>query len=182
MNRIRIVIAGEGGQGAQTIAKLFALASFENDKEVSYLPNFGVEQRGGVSVAFLQISDEDIPFPKFKFADLLVVLSPRSVERSRIYVTKDTTVIFNSSFIKKTGYKAKKQFGVDATILARDELTPRVFNIIIAGAMMNFIPYLSSEDFKLALKKQLGYKYEKNPELEELNNKAFDMGEKTIKK
>ena len=54
---LRVVIAAEGGFGAQTAAAVLAEAAYESDKEALYIPNFGVEQRGGVSVAFLQIGD-----------------------------------------------------------------------------------------------------------------------------
>ena len=48
MARTKIVLAGEGGQGVQSIAKILVEAGYEAGKEVLYIPNFGVEQRGGV--------------------------------------------------------------------------------------------------------------------------------------
>ena len=50
MSRTKIVLAGEGGQGVQSIAKILVEAGYEAGKQVLYIPNFGVEQRGGVSV------------------------------------------------------------------------------------------------------------------------------------
>jgi hypothetical protein len=75
MARIKIVLAGEGGHGVQSVAKILVEAAYEANKEVLYIPNFGVEQRGGVSIAFCQISDEKIGEPIgvlilcFKFED-----------------------------------------------------------------------------------------------------------------
>ena len=60
MARTRIVLAGEGGQGVQSIAKILVEAGYEAGKEILYIPNFGVEQRGGVSIAFCQVADEKI--------------------------------------------------------------------------------------------------------------------------
>ena len=60
MSRTKIVLAGEGGQGVQSIAKILVEAGYEAGKQILYIPNFGVEQRGGVSIAFCQISDEKI--------------------------------------------------------------------------------------------------------------------------
>ena len=62
MARTKIVLAGEGGQGVQSIAKILVEAGYEANKEILYIPNFGVEQRGGVSVAFCQIGDEKIGY------------------------------------------------------------------------------------------------------------------------
>lgn len=70
MSRTKIVLAGEGGQGVQSIAKILVEAGYEAGKQILYIPNFGVEQRGGVSIAFCQISDE-----KSASRDLLRVIS-----------------------------------------------------------------------------------------------------------
>lgn len=62
----KVAIAGEGGQGVQSIAEILAEAANEEGKNALYIPNFGVEQRGGVSIAFVQVSDGDIGAPKFR--------------------------------------------------------------------------------------------------------------------
>ena len=76
-NLKRILVAGEGGQGVQAIASIIAKVAHGLNKKVVHLPNFGVEQRGGVSLAFIQISDEEISFPKFQDADIAVILAER---------------------------------------------------------------------------------------------------------
>ena len=75
----KIAIAGEGGQGVQMIAEILAEAANQMGKNAIYIPNFGVEQRGGVSIAFVQISDGPIGAPKFVEADILIPVSPRAV-------------------------------------------------------------------------------------------------------
>ncbi|NLW55286.1 MAG: pyruvate oxidoreductase subunit gamma [Firmicutes bacterium] len=98
--RLKIVIAGEGGQGVQAIGELLAEAAYRSGQQALYIPNFGVEQRGGVSIAFVQISTEKIGFPKFQKADLLAVLSPRSVERTKGYLKPGTIYLYDESAIK----------------------------------------------------------------------------------
>lgn len=63
---VKIVLAGEGGQGVQSVAQILTDAAALEGKEILYIPNFGVEQRGGVSIAYVQIGDERIGAPKFK--------------------------------------------------------------------------------------------------------------------
>lgn len=82
---IKILLAGDGGQGVQTIADLICRAAFETGLQVSYIPNYGLEQRGGVSLSFVQIADEKINYPKFTKPDILVILSPQARVRTAQY-------------------------------------------------------------------------------------------------
>lgn len=95
----RIAIAGEGGQGVQMIAEILAEAANQMGKNAIYIPNFGVEQRGGVSIAFVQISDGPIGAPKFVEADILIPVSPRAVERTTMHAGEDTIYIYDDSLV-----------------------------------------------------------------------------------
>jgi len=97
--QVKIVIAGEGGQGVQAIGDILAEAGNVEGREALYIHNFGIEQRGGVSLAFVQISREPIGSPKFRHGDVVVALSERAVERTKQYVTPDTFFLFDSSLI-----------------------------------------------------------------------------------
>lgn len=90
---VKILIAGDGGQGVQTMAEIISQAAFVKDFFVSYVPNYGLEQRGGSSLAFLQISDRDVAYPKFSTPDVLVVMSPAARERVVGYEKKSVKVI-----------------------------------------------------------------------------------------
>lgn len=82
---IKILLAGDGGQGIQTVANLLTQTAFANDFYVSDIPNFGLEQRGGVSLAFLQISHDQITYPKFNEPDILLIMSEQARKRSVFY-------------------------------------------------------------------------------------------------
>lgn len=97
MANIKIALAGEGGQGVQTIAMLLAEAAYQNGRQAIYIPNFGVEQRGGVSIAYVQISDEPIGAPRFKEGDVVVALSDRAIERVQIHVGENTVLVYDNS-------------------------------------------------------------------------------------
>lgn len=87
---IKILFAGDGGQGVQTIAEIIFQAAFAQDWEVSLIPNYGLEQRGGVSLAFLKISDKKISYPKFSVADWLIVLSSQAKSRTNNFRGPET--------------------------------------------------------------------------------------------
>lgn len=90
---MKILIAGVGGQGAQTAAQAIAKAAFREGKKVLYIPNFGVEQRGGASIAFVTVSDKPVVYPKFRTADILGLLSDKIEERIKRYQGPKTKVI-----------------------------------------------------------------------------------------
>ena len=189
MSLMRIALAGEGGQGVQSIAEILAEAAYNENQQALYIPNFGLEQRGGVSIAFLQFSDRRIGAPKFQKADIVISLSARAVARTLNYSGPETLYVYDSSFkIGPDGLpqEAKQIIALPAIETANNELHPRVFNIIIMGAVIGLSNVVSFEAAKAALEHKLGYKFEKDPKLRELNFKALEIGremaEKSLKK
>ncbi len=89
---IKILIAGNGGQGVQTSAKILAQAVFQSGRHASFIPNYGLEQRGGMSLAYLQISDEEIAYPRFAKPDILVMISEEVKERVKQYIFSDIQI------------------------------------------------------------------------------------------
>ncbi len=186
MNKaVKIVIAGEGGQGVQSVAEIIAEAANEEGKEALYIPNFGVEQRGGVSVAFLQIGTEPIGSPKFQKADIVIALSDRAVKRTHQYVDKKTVFVYDTSIEEVADNlpeNAGRIIGIPAIEVSKHELHPRVFNIIIMGAVIKATGVVSEKEARAAIEKKLGYKFERNPDLRELNFKAITRGIELVEK
>jgi 2-oxoglutarate ferredoxin oxidoreductase subunit gamma len=227
---IKIAIAGEGGQGVQSIAEILAEAANQEGKNALYIPNFGVEQRGGVSIAYVQISDGQIGAPKFQKADILIPLSPRAVKRTQMHAGKDTVYIYDNSQIAEAEVndnimgmqyfdvtpscptdlgeqqdlnageaktcsftkpgpgvdpkdipEVKKVVAIPANDIAKNELHPRVFNIIILGAIIAATEVLPMEAIKNALEAKLGDKFKANPKLREMNFQALERGYQLIK-
>lgn len=176
---VKIALAGEGGQGVQSVANIITEAAYEEGYEALYIPNFGVEQRGGVSVAFVQIADEHIGSPKFKIADIVIALSDRAVRRTKQYVGPNTIFVYDANIQgveDDLPKNAKKILAIPALKVAKEELHPRVFNVVIMGAVIGATNVVSKEKAKEAIEKKLGYKFEKEPELRELNFKALERG------
>jgi 2-oxoglutarate ferredoxin oxidoreductase subunit gamma len=184
MDLKRIILAGEGGQGVQTIAKLLVETAYKSGHQVAYLPNFGVEQRGGVSLAFVQISKrEPIAFPKFKEADILIITAPRAIKRVGQYITADTLIVFDNSLITEkelSEYKNTK-LAIPATYLAKEKLSPKVFNMVIFGAVLEEIGGFKEKIAKEIILELLREKIAKKPQLKNLNLRAYDIGSGTVK-
>lgn len=181
----RIALAGEGGQGVQSVAEILAEAAYNENKQTIYIPNFGLEQRGGVSIAFIQFSDSRIGAPKFNKADAVIALSERAVDRTLGYSDANTLYVYDSSFnvtSEDLPKEAKKIIAIPAVETANNELHPRVFNIIIMGAVIGLTNVVAFDSAKNALEKKLGYKFEQNPKLRELNFRALEIGKQMAEK
>jgi len=175
----KIALAGEGGQGVQSVAMILTEAAYDEGRQALYIPNFGVEQRGGVSVAYVQISDEPIGSPKFKTGDIVIALSDRAVYRTKQYVDARTVFVYDAGIeIPKEELPAPagKILSIPAIQVAKEELHPRVFNVVIMGAVIGFTKVVSVEKAQKALEDKLGYKFEQDPSLRDLNYKALERG------
>ncbi|MGI6551065.1 MAG: 2-oxoacid:acceptor oxidoreductase family protein [Syntrophomonadales bacterium] len=182
MGLVRIALAGEGGQGVQSVAEIMAEAAYHEGKQAIYIPNFGLEQRGGVSIAFLQVSDRRIGAPKFNKADVVVALSQRAMIRTHIYSGPDTIFVYDSSFeVGEGDLPSQYKMALDIPAVEKSkELNTRVFNVIIMGAILELTNMIPVEAARSALVKKLGYKFEKTPELKEMNFKAIEVGQALV--
>lgn len=182
---VKIALAGEGGQGVQSVAGIITDAAYAEGKEALYIPNFGVEQRGGVSIAFVQISDENnIGSPKFTKGDIVIALSDRAVRRTTQYVDENTVFIYDASIEgiqDDLPTNANKVLAIPAIEVSKNELHPRVFNVVIMGAAIGATGVISLEEAKKSIEAKLGYKFEQNPKLRELNFKALERGFELVK-
>lgn len=184
MNLKRIIIAGEGGQGIQSLAYILTRCAFSQKLSVSYLPNFGVEQRGGVSLAYIQISSDAISFPKFTKADILVLLAPRAEKRIEMYLKKDTVLIFDNSLISENAishFRVEK-VAIPASVYAKEHLIPRVFNMIMLGALAAEIDRLKIKKLEKEIIDYFVEKFEKAPQLKHFNLSAVNYGYDMVKK
>lgn len=209
MRTWKIIAAGEGGQGVQALAETLALAAYRSGMNALYIPNFGIEQRGGVSLALVQISEKEIGAPKFRTADLAAALSPRSLERSRQYFGPETIILYDSSlidapkvsdsvvglqsydtiapeaFAERVAYGGEREpaavagrrvVALPASDMAREKLHPRVFNMIVLGAVIGLTGIVPLETVRQALEEKLERRFKKDPRLREHNFRALELG------
>lgn len=173
---IKILLAGEGGQGVQAIGKILSDAGYQQGLNVSFIPNYGVEQRGGVTIAFIQYrKDQTIVYPKFSQADILVWLSKRSIKRTQQYVGKNTLVVYNLGSIKKL--KNQSYIGINFNDLANEINSYRSVNLIVLGFILQHLTdWLEIKKIKQVINKKFEKYYKLNPKLKELNDKGVDIG------
>lgn len=179
----RILIAGEGGQGVQSMAHVLAQTAFDLGLHVSFMPNYGVEQRGGVSLAFIQIGTGVIGFPKFSTADIIVNMRSRAIDRIDEYIGDSTLYIYDCDLISgsELAHVKAEKLAIPATSCATEKLTAKVFNIILLGALSAELSVLTTKALEVALDKNFAEKYVKTPQLRNFNKKALELGIKIAK-
>jgi 2-oxoglutarate ferredoxin oxidoreductase subunit gamma len=158
---LKILIAGDGGQGIQIMADVISQAAFAKDLFVSYVPNYGLEQRGGASLAFIQISDRDVAYPKFSSPDILVIMSDESRVRVAGYGHKGVKVIDIKDFLQ---------------ILDANEISPTSYNVFFLGVLTKVLEdnqIKLGDDIFAALENKLS----KKPNWEE-NKRVYLIGNK----
>ncbi len=177
---IKILLAGEGGQGIQTIAKALAYAAVDAGSECSYIPAFGVEQRGTPSVAFITVDKNEIRYPRFDVADFVIILQKRAVSAVVDYISPNTKVIFDSSTMTPADLPktAVQIYGIPATKYAYEKFTPRAFNVLVLGKVTKVLNF-PAETAWATIMKLLGKKF-KTKEIEQKNRDAYDFGREVI--
>jgi len=158
---MKIMIAGEGGQGAQVLAKIIADAAYKQKYNISYIPHYGVEMRMGVSFAYLILDKKTIYFPKFQKADLLIIMTKREIEIPKKFIEKTTRVI-NALELNK--------------YLKSKNLSNKPLNMLTLGII---IKELNTSEFRLDAKmiiKEIENALGKNKDMLKDNLEAFNLG------
>lgn len=143
---MKILFSGEGGQGIQVMAKIFANALLMQDYKVVLMPHYGVEMRMGISMAYLQVDDKEIFYPKFKSADILIAMTARDLKLTKSYAKWGTKVINGMNL---------------SGLLKENELSSKSLNMLVLGILSKEFKKklpLDTGNVKTMIKKILGKK------------------------
>jgi len=169
-----IIIAGFGGQGVMSMGQLIAYSGMHEEKNVSWLPSYGPEQRGGTANCSVIISDEPIGSPLISKPTIVIVLNRPSFDKFEPLVAPGGILIVNSSLIdKKSTREDITVIEIPATQLSVDIGEPRVSNSIILGAFIKLSKAVSLDSVVEALKKVLP---ERRHNLIPINKVALENG------
>ena len=151
-----IVIAGFGGQGVLSMGKILAYSGIMEDKEVSWFPAYGPEQRGGTANVTVIISDEQISSPVVNNYDSAIVLNQPSLDKFEEKVKPGGVLIYDQYGINN---KVKRKDIDVYCVNAMDESVKmensKVFNMIILGGLLKVSPMLKIENVMKGLKETL---------------------------
>lgn len=169
-----ILLAGFGGQGILFAGKLLAYYGLYEDKQVSWLPSYGPEMRGGTCNCSVTISDEPISSPLILTPTTLIVMNTPSFNRFISSVQPNGRAFIDSSLVEEKCERSDIEcFYVPATQLAADNNLKGMANIILVGKMLKETGVNSSEMIKKAMTKVIP---PKKAALLESNLKAIELG------
>lgn len=156
---LKLLLAGDGGQGIQTMAEIICQAAFEKGWQVTHIPNYGLEQRGGVSLSFIQISDLSISYPKFTRPDILLVMSKQAQERTKQQQNSGSKIL------------NLENYSLD---LKENNILPQNYNVFFLGVLSKIFEkkeIITKEDVFNLIEEKLSKKFNW-----EENKKAFEIG------
>ena len=149
-----ILLAGFGGQGILFAGKILAYSGLMDEKEVSWLPSYGPEMRGGTCNCSVCISDDPIGSPLVLEPSVLIVMNTPSMEKFAGSVKPGGVIISDSTMVDvKTDRTDVKAFYIPATQLAQDNALAGGANIILLGKLFRETGIVSAETFKKAVEK-----------------------------
>ena len=168
------IFAGFGGQGILMMGYLTALAGMRQGKNVTFLPSYGAEIRGGTANCTVVVGDEEISSPVSSLPDYLVVMNHPSLMRFGSLVKDNGTVLINSSLIQASTRRPDLcEIRLEANKLANDLGAGRSANMVMLGALAQVSGLVDLDVLKAALKEtKLGAKIE----ILKLNQRALELG------
>lgn len=176
----KIIFAGFGGQGVMLLGQLITYAGMFEDKEVSWLPSYGPEMRGGTANCHVMVSDKPIASPVIsKNATTAIIMNLPSLNKFENELVKDGLLLINSSLIeKKTSRDDVRVYYIPANDIAVELGNPKVANIVMLGAYLELTKVVKPETVIKALKKIFG---EAKAHLITLNEGALKRGAELVK-
>lgn len=151
-----IIIAGFGGQGVLSMGKILAYAGLMEGKEVTWMPAYGPEQRGGTANVTVIISDEPISSPILSKYDTAIVLNQPSLDKFQPKVKVGGDLIYdNFGILQAPTREDIGNYHINAMETAAQEKMMKSFNMIVLGGLLKLHPIVSVENVIKALKKTL---------------------------
>ena len=175
-----IIISGFGGQGVLSMGKLLAYAAMMEGKEVSWLPAYGPEQRGGTANCTVIVSDNKIPSPIISHYTTAILLNQPSIEKFMPAVKSVGTLIYDTSGIIAPPTNDNLEiYSINAMDAAAEMKNIKTFIMIVLGGLIKIKPIVSIENIAKALHKTLPERHHK---LIPINEEALRRGFDIIKK
>ena len=170
----QILIAGFGGQGVLFAGKLIANKGMLEGKEVSWLPSYGPEMRGGTANCSVILSDTPVGSPIVGNPDILLVMNLPSLDKYENAVPKGGKIFVDSSFIERKVERTDVDaYYIPATKMAAEEGMPTLANMILLGKVIKETGILNYDDMRSLFEKIVSAK---KKDLIEVNLKALDLG------
>jgi 2-oxoglutarate ferredoxin oxidoreductase subunit gamma len=151
-----IIIAGFGGQGVLSMGKILAYSGIMQNLEVSWMPSYGPEMRGGTANVTVIISDNRISSPILTEFDSAIILNQQSLDKFEPMIKKGGILLYDNNGISRPPVRKDINiYCVEATLEASRMSAAKTFNMIILGAFLKVKPVVELENVIKGLEKSL---------------------------
>jgi 2-oxoglutarate ferredoxin oxidoreductase subunit gamma len=169
-----IIIAGFGGQGVLSMGKILAYSAVMQDKEVSWMPSYGPEMRGGTANVTVIVGDETISSPILNSFDTAIILNQQSLDKFEHSIKSGGVLLYDNNGITRLPQRKDiKVYLIEAAAEASRMKSNKTFNMIVLGAYLKIKPIVDLEHVKVGLKKSFP---ERHHHLLPLNEAAILKG------
>lgn len=173
-----IIIAGFGGQGVLSMGKILAYAGLMDDLEVTWMPSYGPEQRGGTANVTVILSDSSISSPIVDSYDTAVILNQQSLDKFESKVKPGGTLLYDPYGIHHAPTRTDINIvPVEAMLKSVELKNAKTYNMILLGALLAKRPIVPVEAVIKGLRKTLP---ERHHHLIPLNEQAIEAGMKLV--
>ncbi len=174
MSTMQFLFSGFGGQGILFAGKFMVYKGMLEGKQVSWLPSYGPEMRGGTASCSVIVGDEPVGSPIVTRPDVLVAMNLPSFDRYEPAVVPGGTVFLDSTLIsRKPARSDVTVYEIPATKLASDNGIPTLANMIIVGKILHVLGQFDQGDVEAALKKVISAKH---ADMMQANLRALQLG------
>ena len=174
MASTQFLFSGFGGQGILFAGKFIAYKGLTDGKQVSWLPSYGPEMRGGTASCSVIVSDDSVGSPIVSKPDVLVAMNLPSLDRFENDVVPGGLIFADSTLIERKVERTDvKAYYVPATRLASESALGNLANMIILGNMLKVLDDFGEDSVEAALKKVISAK---RADMLEFNAKALRLG------
>ena len=168
------LFSGFGGQGILFAGKFLAYKGLIDNKQVSWLPSYGPEMRGGTASCSVIVSDEPVGSPIVSNPDILIAMNLPSFDRYENAVKKGGIIFADSTLIERKAVRDDVTvYYIPATRLASENGMPTLANMIIVGKILKVFDDFNEESVRAALSKVISAKH---ADMLEVNLKAMQIG------
>ncbi len=173
-----ILIAGFGGQGVLFAGQVLAYAALDAGKEVTWIPSYGPEMRGGTANCTVIISDEEIGSPLVRYPAAVIAMNLPSLDKYEPLVKEGGVMVINASLVNREATRCGiKSVAITANEIAEQIGDRRLVNMVLLGGLLVNLPVLTLEQVEATIRVHTP---ERNQRLVPLNIQALKQGAKFL--
>ncbi len=174
-----LIIAGFGGQGVLSMGKILAYSGLMQDKEITWMPSYGPEMRGGTANVTVILSDKRISSPILHQCDTAIVLNQQSLDKFESMVKPGGILLYDPNGITRfPTRKDIKIYSIEAVEASNEMGNAKAYNMVVLGAFLKLKPIVTMENVLKGLKKSLPERYH---HLIPMNQQAIQIGMQHVK-